>query len=127
LQKHTPTLQVSLHSVLVDQFVHAPNPAGQVLAAWQPAGTVATTASRIASGLLASAAFSIAGVGAITARATYVGASSGMPVASLTVVGGSLGSGLGAGVAGPVHAARLQTTATMTVRATMLMLFLRDR
>jgi hypothetical protein len=107
--------------VVVDQFVHAPNCAGQVLAAWQPAGTVAITASRIASGSLVSAALSIAGVGASTARAMYVGASSGLSVGSLTVAVGSLGSGVGGCVVGAVHAARLQTTARTTVRGAMLM------
>ena len=72
MQNEAP--QVALHSDGVDQPVHDANCVGHVLDAWQvPA--VDTIASRIASGSLLSAAFSIAGVGAIIARLRYSGVS----------------------------------------------------
>lgn len=71
-QKQNGVPQVSLHSAGVDQPLHDPNCAGQVLDAWQVAA-VAACASRIASGSLANAAFSISGDGAITARVRNMG------------------------------------------------------
>jgi len=110
--------QVSLHRVGVDQLVHDANCAGQVVAAWQvPAA--AEIESRIASGSLVSAAFSISGVGAITARVVYAGVSSVVGSAAGAVVSGARLAG------GPwpaaSHAHRPHAIAITTARARMVM------
>jgi len=82
--------QVSLHSAGVDHAVHDANCDGQVVAAWHvPA--VAAAASRIASGSLLSAAASIAGVGAITARAMVAVVSPGSAGVAIAVPGSPAG------------------------------------
>ena len=90
-QRHAPP-QVELHRVGVDQVVHDANCAGQVVAAWQvPAA--AEIELRIASGSLVSAAFSISGVGAITARMVYSGVSSAAGSATEAVASGARPAG----------------------------------
>src|SRR5689334_3657897 len=70
--EHTRVVQVASHSDGVDELVHDANCDGQLLATWQLVA-VFTTASRIASGSLVSAALSISGVGVIIASLMYGG------------------------------------------------------
>ena len=121
-QEHKKGPQVALHRVGVDQLVHEPNCDGHVLDAWQVPAVV-VSASRIASGSLLSAAFSIAGVGGILARLVYSGVS---PVASSA---GSETEGLASGArpaggswAAPAHAHRLHAIAMTIARARMVMI-----
>ncbi|HEX3761779.1 MAG TPA: hypothetical protein VHW23_23935 [Kofleriaceae bacterium] len=127
LQRHSGAPQVSLHSDAVDQLPHDPNCAGQVLEAWQ-VEAVAITASRIASGSLVNAAWSISGVGVITARAMTIGAaslgeSSSMWDAGADTAGVDSGSAGGAWLVWPAaeQAHTLHATAMTTARARMSM------
>jgi hypothetical protein len=129
MQRHSGVPQVSLHSDGVDQLPHDPNCAGQVLEAWQ-LEAVAITASRIASGSLVNAARSISGVGAITARRIYIGASSVGDATSMLDVSADTGGAVDSGSAGgawvawpaPEHAHRPHAIAMTTARARLVMI-----
>jgi hypothetical protein len=118
--RHTPP-QVSLQSDDVDQLVHDANCAGQVVDAWQLVAAAAIE-SRIASGSLLSAALSIAGVGAITARVVYSGVSSAAGAAGSAAGAVASGAGLAGGpwpAASQAH--RPHAIAITTARARMIM------
>jgi hypothetical protein len=115
---HTPGPQVSLHRACVDQFVHDPNCAGQLLVAWHPA--TAAAASRIASGSLLSAARSIASVGTITWRSTNSVASSVLAATGLAAMRSGSVCSVGVWRGAVVQAHALQAKATMTIRVVML-------
>src|SRR4051812_27721121 len=120
MQNEAP--QVALHSDGVDQLVHDANCAGHVLDAWQLVAVV-TIASRIASGSLFSAAFSISGVGGSIARLTYSGVSAGSGSSGSAIVAVASGARPAGGAWWAAsHAHRPHAIAMTTARARMVMM-----